>query len=387
MKKLLLFVLLVCFIPAYIPAMYAGNGTTIFRAMPFLQSPWDNSIQITWATRVPVHAWLEYGTSKEELQRVQHVKNGIVVANNTLHKFQLNDLRPGTTYFYRAGVREVKKYGGYDKAFGDTIYSPLYSYTCPDDGNSDFTAIIFNDIHQQMATLTQLNEYIKDTPRDLIIFNGDCLCENRNREAMLYILKSYQHIIGISNTPVLYVRGNHEMRGEYAWAMDECINNFQGKSYGSFTWKGTRWVVLDCGEDKPDNNKEYFGMIECADMRKEETLFLQKELTSKAFRKAQSRILLSHVPLWGNVDSYQPGSELWRTMLEKAPFNVCITGHVHKFNYLPPNDKRNYPEVIGGGPYIKDKWLATVMILEQKNNKMHLKVIDVNGLILIDIDV
>ena len=204
---------------------------------------------------------------------------------------------------------------------------------------------------------------------------------------MLDILESYHHIIGISNTPVLYVRGNHEMRGEYAWAMDECINNFQGKSYGSFTWKGTRWVVLDCGEDKPDNNKEYFGMIECADMRKEETLFLQKELTSKAFRKAQSRILLSHVPLWGNVDSYQPGSELWRTMLEKAPFNVCITGHVHKFNYLPPNDKRNYPEVIGGGPYIKDKWLATVMILEQKNNKMHLKVIDVNGLILIDIDV
>ena len=105
---------------------------------------------------------------------------------------------------------------------------------------------------------------------------------------------------------------------------------------------------------------------------------------SKEFKKAAKRILIHHIPLYGN-DYENLCSGLWGKLLEKAPFNISLNAHTHKYAYHPKGELgNNYPVIIGGG-YKMDS--ATVMILEKKNDELRIKVLNVRGEVLLDITV
>ena len=160
--------------------------------------------------------------------------------------------------------------------------------------------------------------------------------------------------------------------------MPELLDNPGGKTYGAFSWGDTRIVVLDCGEDKPDDHKEYFGLNDFTSFREEQIPFLQEELKSKAFKKAKARILVNHIPLWGNGDKYRPCTEMWNPLLKKAPFHVNISAHTHKYRIIPVGEAGNpYPVVIGGNPTN-----ATPIILEKKGNKLTLKAYNESGQVM-----
>ena len=75
----------------------------------------------------------------------------------------------------------------------------------------------------------------------------------------------------------------------------------------------------------------------------------------------------------------------WTKLLEKAPFNISLNAHTHKYAYHPKGELgNNYPVIIGGG-YKMDS--ATVMILEKKNDELRIKVLNVRGEVLLDITV
>jgi hypothetical protein len=73
---------------------------------------------------------------------------------------------------------------------------------------------------------------------------------------------------------------------------------------------------------------------------------------------------------------------LWRPYLDKAPFNLAIHAHTHRFAYHPVGDSENrYPVIIGGGNNLKN---ATVMILEKTKGQLKVKVLDATGKVLLD---
>ena len=113
-------------------------------------------------------------------------------------------------------------------------------------------------------------------------------------------------------------------------------------------------------------------------------IFLKKELSAKEFKKAKKRVLIHHIPLYGNYEK-NLCADLWIKLLEKAPFNVSLNAHTHKYAYHPQGELgNNYPVIIGGG-YKMDS--ATVMILEKKNDELRIKVLNVRGEVLLDITV
>ncbi|MDE6119332.1 MAG: hypothetical protein K2F82_05650, partial [Muribaculaceae bacterium] len=63
------------------------------------------------------------------------------------------------------------------------------------------------------------------------------------------------------------------------------------------------FVTLDCGEDKPDDTWVYYGLNDFTALRREQAAFLRDELKSKAHRQAFRRVLIHHIPLWGNTDA------------------------------------------------------------------------------------
>jgi len=352
----------------------------IFRTLPYLQNPVDGGITVSWLTRTPVYSWVEYGTDTLHLQQAFAELDGQKVANNRVHKIRLENLMPGEKYFYRICSREILSYRAYSKHFGDTAVSGFYTFQLPDAKTTGFTAIVFNDIHNQYKTMAALYEQVKEVDYDFVIFNGDCFDAPANEKAIVEPLKFYNSKVGAQNIPVFYLRGNHEIRNAYSLHVRDYLDYIGGKTYGAFNWGDTRFVFLDCGEDKKDDHWVYYGLNDFTELRNEQAGFLKAELASKAFRKADKRILVHHIPVYGNTDKYQPCTELWGDLLKKAPFHVSLNAHTHEYVFHPKGTAgNNFPVFIGGGYSMKG---ATVMVLTKKGHQLTIKVLNTSGEVL-----
>lgn len=366
--------------PLSVQLRMAIKPNEIFRTKPYLQNPVDNGMTIMWETTLPAYSWVEYGTDTLNLKRVRLLIDGQAEFNESIHKIRLEGLTPGQTYYYRVCSQEILQYKAYSKKFGHTAKSDFYSFTAPKDDADSFTAIIFNDLHQRTAVFEALLKQVKDVDYDFVVFNGDCIDDPANHDQATRFISLLTEGIHGDRTPTLFIRGNHEIRNAYSIGLRKHFDYVGGKTYGAFNWGDTRIVMLDCGEDKTDDHKEYSGLNDFTQLRHEQVGFLQEELQSKAFKKADKRILIHHIPLYGCDNLCW---NLWEPLLRKAPFHVSINAHTHRFAYHPKGSlKNNYPVVIGGGNKVEN---ATVMILEKKKDELKIKVLDATGKVLLDI--
>lgn len=102
---------------------------------------------------------------------------------------------------------------------------------------------------------------------------------------------------------------------------------------------------------------------------------------TKCFVKVEQFVLPF---IYGN-DGKNLCAELWTKLLEKAPFDICLNAHTHKYAYHPKGELGNhFPVVIGGGYKMEG---ATVMILEKKKEELRVRVLNAKGETLLDITV
>lgn len=370
--------------PILVELRTAEKADKIFRMKPYLQNPVGNGITVMWETTVPAYCWVEYGTDTTQLKRARTIVDGQVVCNNYLHKIRIDGLQPGQKYYYRVCSQEILLYQAYKKVFGNTAQSAFSEFTLPATDTDSFTAVVFNDLHQHTQTFRALCQQIKNVNYDFVVFNGDCVDDPvDHNQATSFISELTEGVCG-DRIPTFFMRGNHEIRNAYSIGLRDHYDYVGDRTYGSFNWGDTRIVMLDCGEDKPDDHWVYYGLNDFTQLRNEQVDFLKKELSSKEFKKAGKRVLIHHIPLYGN-DGKNLCANLWTKLLEKAPFNISLNAHTHKYAYHPKGELgNNYPVIIGGG-YKMDG--TTVMILEKKKDELRVKVLNAKGKILLDITV
>ena len=369
--------------PIVVELRTAEKADKIFRTKPYLQNPVGNGMTVMWETTVPAYCWVEYGTDTLNLKKARTIVDGQVICNGLHNKIRLTDLRPGQTYYYRVCSQEIMLYQAYKKEFGETAVSPFYTFKVPSASQEDFTALIFNDLHKQIPTLDALYEQVRDIPYDFVVFNGDCIDDPANEKEALYHLAYLCGKVGASHVSAFFLRGNHEIRNAYSIGLRALFDYVGDKTYGAFSWGDTRFVMLDCGEDKPDSTWVYYGLNDFTGLRKDQVSFLSKELSGKEFKQASKRVLLNHIPIYGNGDAYEPCPELWGSLLAKAPFNVNISAHTHQYAFHPKGSLgNNFPVIVGGG-YKLDS--ATVMVLRKKGNEMSVRVLNARGETLLDL--
>lgn len=366
--------------PLTVQLRTAIKADKIFLTRPYLQNPANNGMTIMWETSIPTYSWVEYGTDTTLLSRARLLIDGQAEFNESIHKIRLEELIPGQTYYYRVCSQEILQYKAYSKKFGHTAKSEFHSFTMPATDTESFTAVIFNDLHQRSAVFQALLKQVKQIDYDFVIFNGDCIDDPINHAQATRFVKELTEGVGGNLIPTLFMRGNHEIRNAYSVGLRKHMDYVGGKTYGAFNWGDTRIVMLDCGEDKPDSTPVYYDLNDFTQLRQDQAGFLKEELKSKEFKKADKRILIHHIPLYGCDNLCW---DLWEPLLRKAPFHVSINAHTHKFAYHPKGTlKNNYPVVIGGGNKLGN---ATVMIIEKKKGELRIKVLNVEGNVLLDI--
>jgi len=362
--------------PIVVELRTAEKADKIFCTKPYLQNPVGNGMTVMWETTVPAYCWVEYGTDTTQLKRARTIVDGQVVCNNKLHKIRLDDLQPGQKYYYRVCSQEMLLYQAYKKVFGNTARSAFSEFTLPVTGTDSFTAVVFNDLHQHTHTFRALCRQIQDIDYDFVVFNGDCVDDPASHDQATAFISELTEGVHGDCIPTFFMRGNHEIRNAYSIGLRDHFDYVGDKTYGSFNWGDTRIVMLDCGEDKTDDHWVYYDLNDFTQLRNEQVGFLKKELAAKEFKKAKKRILLHHIPLYGN-DGKNLCTELWTKLLEKAPFDICLNAHTHKYAYHPKGELGNHYKMEG----------ATVMILEKKKEELRVRVLNAKGETLLDITV
>lgn len=343
---------------------------------PYLQNPTPCGVTVMFQAAGPARSVVEYGLDTLSTLSARELIGGQEVCHDIEHKIRLEGLQAGKKYYYRVKAQEILDNQSYSKTFGTDYTSPWYTFTLPTETTSDFTALIFNDLHQRGAAMDAMERLAAQTPHDFIIFNGDCLPEPSDRAEAVEAIGNLVERFGGAETPIFFIRGNHEIRNAWSSGMPVLFDNPGGKTFGAFSWGDTRFVLLDCGEDKPDSTWVYYNLNDFTGLRHDQVDFLKEEGAAKPFRKAAKRVLIHHIPVWGNTDEYRPCTELWSPVLEKMPFDIDIAGHTHELAVHPAGSREGnpFPVIVGSGP-----GKPMMIVLEKKGKAMKARVIDENG--------
>lgn len=223
------------------------------------------------------------------------------------------------------------------------------------------------DAHSKVERAIRAGSYWGDK-LDLLILNGDIPAESKSKQDILAVF-DISGAITQGEHPVLFARGNHDMRGKYAIEFTDYIGTDEGRTYFTFR-TGTLWgVVLDCGEDKVDSCDEYGGLVCSHPFREKQTEFLrdiiarhEKEYDAPGVK---TRIAVCHMPFPTDLNATEAIFDIekeiyadWTRELNKMGIEIMLSGHVHKRFVIPKGDSHlrygaDFPVFVSSEPRAK----------------------------------
>lgn len=313
---------------------------------PYLQNLNDTGVTIVWTTSQEAIAWVELAPDDtshfylKERPRYFSTLNGIKKVA-TIHSVKIEGLKPGTSYRYRIYSREVKDHQGFRVQYGNTVASDVfrqkpYKFTTSDESVQNLAFLMLNDIHGRNEVMTSLLRTGDWKKSDLIFFNGDMMSDFRSEDQMFSAFMDSAVSVFAKEKPMYYARGNHETRGQFAGEFDKYFPGAGGHLYYLLRQGPVCFVVLDCGEDKPDSDIEYSDITAYEEYRTKEAEWLKGALQEKSFREAPFKIAVIHMPPFGGWFGEQEVATKFLPLLNDAGIQVMLCGHLHSYVHKQP---------------------------------------------------
>ena len=381
MKKQYLLIL-----TAFLASVFEGLSQENFKIThgPYLCDMSEIGVTIVWTTNNKALSWVEIapddGTNfySYERPRYYNTKHGRIQATSTLHKIRINNLKPGTNYRYAIFSKEVLKWE-IDSLimYGITIANNAYSrnpltfktFSCEDDSVS---FLIFNDLHGRAQFMKDLCKDVDFKEIDMVIFNGDMSTSINSEEQLFTDFIDASVTLFSSKIPIVFNRGNHETQGPYADYLMDYFPKENGTVYQLLNVGNVAFLLLDCGEDKPDSDIEYSGLADFDAYREKQARWLKEIVQSKIFKDAPVKLAILHMPPM--VSNYHGTLHLNETLLpilNEANITGMFCGHTHKYSFNPPvMGKINFPVLVNSNnayvrcDIIKGKVKVTIVTID-----------------------
>lgn len=349
----------------------------VFLTNPYLHSIEASNMYVRWITNLKSYSWIEFGETEELGNRVHAVTDGLVNANVRIHEIKLDHLKPGTTYYYRAVSKQIIRFQPYKVVYGETIYSKLYQFKTMDEQAAEASWLILNDIHDVRESYGHLLALNKNEPFDYVFLNGDVYDDLENEEQVIeQMIKPCAELFA-AQKPMLFVRGNHDIRGQFAREMPGYFSFPKGPFF-TYRHGPVFVIVLDTGEDKEDEADVFAGLVDCAAFRNRQAVWLETVLQSEAYENAPFKVVKMHIPT-----HYTNGAkgelhchELFTPLFNQYNVDLVIAGHTHTYGVHPPNEQHHYTLVIGGGP---NEGKRTLIKVNAAKNELSLQMMDDSG--------
>lgn len=317
----------------------------IFAALPTVYAVGSDYVIIV-PVNEPCLMWV--GVGNEEYY---DDSNGILRSSRLTHKMtvpmeQLDRERRYTVRWrrmierkpYRSVVGEIEEY--------ESAFRPI----APQSEKINIYHIA--DAHNRVEAPVSAGKYFEriGEPLDLLILNGDIPNHSGDIAYFEAIHKIAAGITG-GEIPVVFSRGNHDTRGVCAELIaDYTPTTESGLSYYTFRLGSVWGVVLDCAEDKPDDNEEYGHTICCADFRRRETRWLESlcgaDEPEYSDGEIKYKLVVVHNPF---TEKRKPPFDIeeetfshWAELLrDKVKPHLMICGHIHRCYVSYPGGDRD----------------------------------------------
>ena len=303
--------------------------------------------------------------------------NGILRSNCTTHRMTVPMELLDDAKEYKVCYRIVNERKPYYSDVTDVFEYSSPFYPVKQEGARFYH---ISDAHNQVSAPVASAKAFGEI--DFLILNGDLPDHSGDTKNFTTIHRIAAEITD-GEKPVVFSRGNHDMRGIYAENICEHTPVENGRSYYTFRLGSIWGMVLDCGEDKYDYHIEYAHTICCEDFRKRELEFIKKviENARKEYEAdgVKHKIIIAHDPFTEYVASkiseedmktYKEWAKLFREYVKP---DAMICGHVHDAYITRPGDALDRlgqpcPVVVGSAPGSKiyhepvDLWVEGVFV-------------------------
>ena len=336
--------------------------TANIKCGPWVVGVTENEMTIVWTSTSRCMGWVEVapddGSSfyAEERPRYYEDLMGRHVVSQ-VHHVRLTNLNPGTVYRYRLFQQCIDDRGHSPIPLGRVTASDVYSrkpfaVRTLDKSKEEISFTMINDIHGRDSMMNAHTKDVRANNPDFVVFNGDMVSfmgsiDDVEKGFMTRASKNFS-----PDYPLVYVRGNHESRGP---GYSEFLNLFPtatGTPSYVFQHGPAAFLVLDCGEDKPDSDIEYGGTAAYDAYREQMAAWLKQTIESEDFKAAPVKIALMHIPFekeagwWGNNEL----KRLLLPLLNEAGIDVMLSGHNHAYSFRKEGSMNgnDFPILVNG---------------------------------------
>jgi len=343
----------------------------------------ENEAVVVWTTDKKALSWVEVapddGTHFYACQRDRYYETSLgKKVLGTLHKVKIDGLTKGTCYRYRILSKEVVAEEPYRMVYGDVVSTdvfnrqPLKFRTADREAASTRFAVV-NDIHGNNDKLKSLLGGVGGQDDCFVVFNGDMIDFMESEKQVFEGFVDTSVRLFASEVPFYMARGNHETRGAFAGRFMDYFPTSTGLPYYCLRRGPVCLVVLDSGEDKPDEDVAYSGVAAYDDYRAREAEWLRRVVESEDYKSAAFRVVVMHMP---PVDGTWHGmihvAEQFMPILNKAGVDLMLCGHIHAYAYNPPGQRGSlFPVIVNS--------TDLVVRVKADNKDMSVEVADTAG--------
>jgi hypothetical protein len=327
--------------------LIAAGSALVFAATlvhgPYIVDMSDTAVTIMWYTNVNSTSVVEYGTGGNYSNSVTASDKGFVNVGKR-HVVRITGLTPGATYNYRIKSTAVINFVPKQVQFGDTFISNGYTFKTFDSNKPKTTFYYTANIKDDTNTYQSILNLINTNGLDFVAFGGNQFESVENESQVFSSLIDPAVEKFAKSIPMVYARGNLDMRGVFARNLKSFIPHSSGKYYYGFNDGPAAFVVLDTAEDSSDDTPWMGGLIKAEPYREEEYNWLQEYTNSSEFLNQPVKIFIQSDPNFGYVDESK-----WIETANNAEIDLLLSASEGAYSHIEPGTGgRNYHQLIVG---------------------------------------
>ena len=288
----------------------------------------EHNYQIVFSTNSKATGWVQVGD-----KCYYDTYAGTTKRYSKVHKIEVPMTALDAAKQYTVHTQKTIYAGPFGGFMGRDI-SQTVDFT-PVDSSDGVQYLSFSDIHmndkQAIKTASYVDKY------DFLIIAGDTVSDVETFEDANLINKIANKITGGSK-PVIYARGNHDVKGKYSEDTHRYTGANGEKFYYNFYFDNVYGLVLDLGEDHDDDWWEYYDTAHYADYHAEQIEFLKQEVLKHEYDAYDYHLVAIHIPITfvnkrhNHVDVKAEMTEL----LNQMDVDMMVCGHQHELMIFEP---------------------------------------------------
>lgn len=289
----------------------------------------ENEYQIVFSSETNSRAWVEIGD-----ERYFDNYNGSNKSYSKIHKVSIPMTLLNNAKKYTIHVQKITYRGPFGGYFGKDI-SKEYTFK-PVDTSDGLQYYSLADIHMAGNASIKAASYMQD--KELLVLAGD-IVSMMDTFADANLVNEYASKMTNGSIPVVYARGNHEIKGKYAQEFHNFVGTKGETFYYNFYLDGVYGLVLDIGEDHDDDYWEYYDTSFYEEFREEQIKLLEKEVESKNFENYDYKLVVCHIPVVfiNSRKNHKDQKERMTELLNKMDIDMMISGHQHDLFVFEPD--------------------------------------------------